>query len=91
MSDQTQDEPGSDPGTSLKSLAKSMAKDAAAQIPDRHLRAQVRTTCYNRMVSVLRVVDDRLAAQRLRHRRMSMTLGAVSALLAAALAVSLMA
>lgn len=89
MSEQPRDEPGYDPGASLKSLAKAMARDAAAQIPDRHLRAEVRTTCYNRMVSVLRVVDGRLAAQRLRHRRMSMALGAVSALLATALAVSL--
>lgn len=81
---------GADAEAALKSLAKAVAKDTAAQIPDRHLRAQVRTSCYNQMVNVLRILDGRLAAQRLRHRRTAMVLGSVAAVLAIALAVSLL-
>jgi creatinine amidohydrolase/Fe(II)-dependent formamide hydrolase-like protein len=38
---------------STKSAAKQIAREATAQVSDRHIRAQLRTQCYNRIVSLL--------------------------------------
>ena len=75
--------------SALKSLAKAMARDISARIPDRHVRAAVRTDCYNRMVTVLQNMEGRQAVLRARYQRTQVALAAVSALLIAAVALSL--
>lgn len=87
---------GSTPGrhrteqdTTLKNLAKGLARDATAEITDRHLRAQIRTRCYNHVVNALQDLEARQAHERALHRRTLTVLGSVAAFLAVALAVSL--
>lgn len=82
--------PGRDPEAAIKSLAKTIARDTTARITDRHLRALVRTDCYNRLVAMLRQIDERRLLQRERQRRIQIVLGGTSLLLATALAVSLL-
>lgn len=81
--------PGRDPESAIKSLAKTMARDATARITDRHLRAVVRTDCYNQMVAVLRHIDQRRMLQRAELRRTRIGFAAAVGLLAIALALSL--
>ena len=66
-----------------------MARDISAHIPDRHVRAAVRTDCYNRVVTVLQNMEVRQSMLRARHQRTQVALAAVSALLIAAIALSL--
>ena len=75
--------------SALKSLAKAIARDVSARIPDRHVRAAVRTDCYNRMVTVLQNMEGRQTVLRARYQRTQVALAAVSALLVAAVALSL--
>lgn len=82
---------GSDPESAIKALAKALARDASARIPDRHVRAEVRAHCYNQMIAVLRQLEGRQATQRARQRRLETVLGATIAVLAAALAASVLA
>ncbi|MEQ8858779.1 MAG: hypothetical protein RIC56_09040 [Pseudomonadales bacterium] len=69
--------PGTEP--ELKSLAKHLARSATAEIGDRHVRAQVRTRCYNQTLALLRQVDERWRAQRRRLLR-ALTAAAATAL-----------
>ncbi len=64
----------------LKSLAKHLARSATAGIDDRHVRAQVRATCYNQTLDLLRQVDERWRADRHRLRRLLLASAAAAAL-----------
>ncbi len=78
-----------DSENTIKTLAKVLARDATADIADRHLRAQVRTNTYNRIVQLLRQIDTRRIAQQRWYRRALTILGSATLLLSAALATSL--
>lgn len=74
--------PESDAEHRLKSLAKRLAQACAASVDDRRLRATVRTRCYNESLSLLRQIDERRNAERLRHRRLLAAAGAAVVVLA---------
>ncbi len=80
---------GADAENTLKTLAKTLARDATAEIHDRHLRARIRTRCYNQALCVLRDLEGRHAAQRQRDRRALAVLGSFAMLALAAFAVTL--
>lgn len=82
--------PGPDPEATLKQLAKTLARDATARIGDRHLRALVRTDCYNQVVTLLRHIDQRRQSLLERQRRTRLVLGSTVLALAVALSLSLM-
>lgn len=57
----------------IKSVAKAVAQDMSESVPDRRLRADVRTRCYNELVPLLRQLSVSQAWDRARYRRMSAT------------------
>ena len=79
-----------DPAAAIKSLAKTMARDTTAPIADRHLRAEVRTLCYNQMVAVLLALDGKRRSQRARYNRSQTIMATIIALLVAALGAALL-
>lgn len=81
-------EPGAE--HELKSLAKHLARAATAAIDDRHVRAQVRTHCYNQTLALLRQVDRRWDAERRRLLRAVTATAATAATATLALVVALL-
>jgi hypothetical protein len=81
---------GADPAAAIKSLAKTIARDSTAPIPDRRLRAEVRTRCYNRMVAVLLEIEDKRSLQRSRYNRSQRIMAAITALMAIVLGSTLL-
>jgi hypothetical protein len=66
---------------SAKSAAKRLAQDITAEINDRHLRARLRTRCYNQAVALLEELNRAHARRGLRIRQAALAAGAAGAVL----------
>jgi hypothetical protein len=64
-----------------KSAAKRLAQDLTAEIGDRHLRARLRTRCYNQAVALLDELNRMHARRDARARQAVLGAGAAGAVL----------
>lgn len=66
---------------STRSAAKQVAQEATAEISDRHVRAQLRTQCYNRIVMLLEEFNQAHSRHESRSTRLTLAAGAAGLVL----------